>query len=371
MRRRVLFLANHRLGRSPGQRFRFEQYLSYLDRRGFDCDVSPMIPDEKSDRAVYSKGGYAAKARVLMNAIRIRTRDWWHADAYDIVFVYREALMVRSAIFERLFARSRARVIVDFDDAIWLPAVSDANRSLTWLKDPDKTRRVIECADMVFAGNRYLADFAARFCRCVHVVPTTIDTELFRPVLQPRPQDQPIEIGWTGSPTTVSYFRNARGVLTRLKQRFGDRITFKLIGDETYRDSELGIQGLPWRRETELEDLSTFDIGIMPLPDNPWTRGKCGFKALACMALALPTVASPVGVNVDIIEDGVNGFLAASEEEWFVKLTRLIEDPRLRESLGAKGRETVVARYSTVAHRDAYVDYFNSLLEKPPRKTNA
>lgn len=365
MRRRVLFLANHRLGRSPGQRFRFEQYLSYLDGHGFECHVSPLIPDEKSDHVVYSRGAITKKARVLLGGVAARARDWWHADDYDIVFVYREALMIGSSVFERLLARSKARIVFDFDDAIWLPAVSEPNRALSWLKNPNKTRRAIECADMVFAGNRYLADYASQFCDCVHVVPTTVDTELFRPLpRRQRPSDR-VEIGWTGSPTTLPHFEQARGVLRRLRQRFGDRLTFKVIGDERYRDEDLGIRGLAWQLKSELEDLSTFDIGIMPLPDTAWTRGKCGFKALACMALGLPTVASPVGVNTEIIEDGVNGFLAATDDEWVDKLSRLIVDTDLRDSLGAAGREKVVARYSTLSQRGVYVAHFNELLERP------
>jgi glycosyltransferase involved in cell wall biosynthesis len=323
------------------------------------------VADEQSDRILYSTGRPLGKTRIFLNSLMVRTQDWLRAADYDIVFIYREALMTRHLIFEQLFANARARIVFDFDDAIWLPAISDGNRRLGWLKNHDKTRRIIECADMVFAGNQYLATYASQFSDCVQIVPTTIDTNVFKPRPRNERADEPIEIGWTGSATTIEYFRLARGILRRLRDKYGDRVRFKVIGDQTYEDRELGIRGKAWKLASEVDDLGTLDIGIMPLPDTDWTRGKCGLKALAYMALAVPAVASPVGINTEIISDGVNGLLAKDEDEWVEKLSRLIEQPELRAALGQQGRETVVARYSTLSQQENYLMYFNEVLDAP------
>jgi len=128
-----------------------------------------------------------------------------------------------------------------------------------------------------------------------------------------------------------------------------------VIGDGRYRQPELGIQGVDWAAATEVRDLSEFDIGVMPLPDDEWARGKCGLKGLQYMALEIPTVMSPVGVNTEIIEDGRNGFLAAREDEWVEKLANLIESAGLRRELGQAARRTVEERYSVHSQRDRYV----------------
>jgi glycosyltransferase involved in cell wall biosynthesis len=261
-------------------------------------------------------------------------------------------------------------MIFDFDDAIWLPTVSSGNRTLAWLKNPAKTDELLRMADMVFAGNRYLADYASQFSDCVRIVPTTVDTDVFRPEARIPRRDGVVEIGWTGSRTTIDHFVYLVPTLVRIREKYGDRVRFKVIGDEVFRDDRLGLRGIPWRRETELDDLSTMDIGIMPLPDSPWTRGKCGFKGLTYMSLGIPAVLSPVGVNTEIVDDGINGFLADSEDQWVDRLSRLIEQPELRTAVGTRGRATVVARYSVASQKDRYVQYFREVLEGHARSTS-
>ncbi len=362
---RILFLANHRPNRSPSQRFRFEQYLPFLKARGFECHLSPLIRSAADDCVFYAQGRHVAKAGILARSVWTRLADWRQFDTYDIVFVHREALMTGQTVFERLLRRARPRVIFDFDDAIWLPAVSAGNRSLQWLKNPAKTPRLIAWADMVFAGNRFLADYASRYSRCVRIVPTTVDTDVFGPVRCESPPDRPVEIGWTGSPSTIEHLTHALPVLRRLRGKYGERIRFKVVGDASFRDEALGVQGVAWQSETEVRDLSTMDIGIMPLPDNEWTRGKCGFKGLTYMAMGLPTVMSPVGVNTDIVQDGINGCLAAGDEDWMDRLSALVDSPQLRARLGAAGRQTVVDRYSVTSQRATYVAHFAELLDRP------
>jgi glycosyltransferase involved in cell wall biosynthesis len=320
---RILFVTMHRPKRSPGQRFRFEQYIPYLRDNGFECDVSYLI-SEQDDRVLYAPHRYAAKFGILMKSIAVRLRDVLSAGRYDIIFVYREALMINTAIIERLLAASRAKLVFDFDDAIWIHRVSDANGKLAFLRaGPSKIPQILRRSDMVFVGNRYLADYASAYNDNVQVVPTTLDTATHAP--QPHPPRERVCIGWSGSPSTVSYIEDLTPVLARLKDRFGDRIYFKVMGDPRYDRPALGVKGLAWREETEVEDTAELDIGLMPLPDDSWTRGKCGFKALLYMSLAIAPVVSPIGVNADIVEEGVNGFIATTDDEWVAKLSMLVQ----------------------------------------------
>lgn len=363
---RVLFIASHRPERSPGQRFRFEQYLSALERDGWSYDHSHLVTAE-DDRILYSKGNYFEKARFVRRCHQLRQRDVERMNDYDVIFLYREALMTRSIRYELKFRRSRAKLIFDFDDSVWLPNVSDANRRWGWLKDASKTSKLIGLSDKVFAGNAYLAEYAERYNPRTVVIPTTIDTDEYQPKWNApvtRVDDGRVVIGWSGSITTIQHFKYAIPALTILKEKYGDRIAIRVIGDGSYAEPALGVQGLPWRKETELDDLRTMDIGIMPLPDDEWARGKCGLKGLQYMALGIPTLMSPVGVNSTIIRDGEDGQLATTTEDWVGKISRLIEDADLRQRMGRAARRTVEERYSLRAWQERYMQHYNELIAR-------
>jgi glycosyltransferase involved in cell wall biosynthesis len=363
---RILFIAAHRPNRSPSQRYRFEQYFEYFREKGYTCDLSWLLSD-KDDKGLYNPGVNGHKLYIFLKSVFIRSRDTFRASSYDIVFVQREAFMTGSVFFEKMMSRSSACFIYDFDDAIWHLDVSAANRKLSWLKKPEKTSELIEMADMVIAGNAYLANYAKQYNARVCTIPTTIDTCVFKPQKEKSPSEV-ICIGWSGSLTTIKHFEFAIPFLRKLKKKYGKRISFKVMGDETYVNEELDIQGIKWAPDREVSELASFDIGIMPLPDDEWVKGKCGLKGLSYMSLEVPTVMSDVGVNPEIIQDGKNGFLASSEEQWISKISFLIDSPELRLKMGKAGRETVVERYSVLSQRDEYIRIFDTLLAEKAEK---
>jgi glycosyltransferase involved in cell wall biosynthesis len=237
---------------------------------------------------------------------------------------------------------------------------SPGNKKWEWLKNPNKTRESIAQVHAVIAGNTYLADYARQFNPTVTIIPTTIDTDFHKPMPALRGKG-PVVIGWSGSISTIKHFEHALPVLTALKEKYGERIRIRVIGDAAYRHAALGVEARAWSAATEVEDLNGFDIGIMSLPDDEWAKGKCGLKGLSYMACGVPTVMSPVGVNSSIIAHGENGFLASTTDEWIARLSELIEEPALREKLGRAGRETVLQRYSVAANSAAYLKILNSL----------
>ena len=359
--KKILFIASHRKDRAPNQRFRFEQYISFFEKKGFQCIVSPLIATKDEDQLFYSPGNYLKKIPLGFRLGMRRVRDLWRASQFDIIFIVREAFFTGGTFFEQRLSRGKAKVIFDFDDAIWMNVISSNNRIFSWLKDGSKTKRIIARADLVFAGNDYLASYAHKHNKNVTIIPTTIDTDIYQPAYSA--SKNKIVIGWSGSVSTIEHFQFAVPALKLLKEKFGAKIEIKVIGDANFKNPELNIVGLPWRLETELEDLISIDIGIMPLPDDEWTWGKCGLKGLQYMALEIPTVMSPVGVNKEIIEDGVNGYLAGEVSEWVEKISRLIIDPSLRLHLGKNGRQTVINKYSVISQQQNYLDQFDALLK--------
>ncbi len=356
---RVLFIANHRKNRSPGQRFRFEQYIDYLSQSGFECEISFLL-SAKDDRFFYSTGNLIPKIVIYFKCLYKRFKDIKKAKNYDVIFIFREAFFTGTTFFERRVRRLPIKIIFDFDDSIWLPNVSPANKNLAWLKNYAKTSKIIKLSNLVITGNQYLANYAMQYNANVKIIPTTIDTSYHKQKKQKSKSDK-ICIGWTGTSTTLKHFEYILPVLIKIKEKYSNKVYFKMIGEEKYSNNTLAITSVKWDIATEIEDLSELDIGIMPLPNDEWAKGKCGFKGLQYMSLEIPAILSPVGVNAEIIQDGINGYLADTEEEWIRKISILIESEELREKLGKAGRQTVIEKYSVEANRQKYLDIFNDL----------
>ena len=171
-------------------------------------------------------------------------------------------------------------------------------------------------------------------------------------------------IGWSGSFSTIIHFEFIIDALKKIKNKYADKVHFKVIGDGTFSNKQLSIQGIPWKKNSEIKDLSAIDIGLMPLPDDEGTKGKCGLKGLQYMALGIPTIMSQVGVNTKIIQDGENGYLANTIDDWVEKISSLVDSFETRKSMGLKGRETVESFYSVEANKNSYLKAFNEVANK-------
>lgn len=360
---RILYIVQHRFNRSGGQRFRCEQYMPFLERAGFECVYSPLLENEQEDNDFYTPANYFKKLLLFLKAIVRRWKDVRRAKQFDIIFIYREAFMTGTTIFERLLKKSGAKIVFDFDDAIWNFDVSAGNRTLGWLKRPGKVNEIIALADLVLAGSRHLAEYARQFNSKVYVVPSTLDLDIYTFNIKARNNVTPLVIGWCGSVTTIKHFEMIIPVYKKLMRKYGSAIAFKVYGLPDYVNKELGIESTSFSPDTEVPVISSFDIGVMPLPDDKWTRGKCGMKGLQCMALGIPVVMQAVGANKEIICEGENGFLANNENEWIDKISMLIDSEDLRRKLGAKGRSTIEKGYSCQAINEMYVNLFQEALQ--------
>ncbi|HLF99955.1 MAG TPA: glycosyltransferase family 4 protein [Acidimicrobiia bacterium] len=349
---RVTFLVPYPADLAPGQRFRFEQWLRLLPPGSVDATIRPLF-SARAYAHLYEPGGHVRKSARTITALAGRVRDVVALGKPDVVFLYREAFPFGPPVLEWLVER-RVPVVYDFDDAIFLRSTSAANRAVGFLKMPSKTHRIVKGATTTTVGNTYLADFARRFHDSVQVIPTTLDTDIYKPP-EHRPPIERLKIGWSGSPTTAPHLATISNALRRVLAH--TPADLDVLGAPSFSlEDAPSVVARPWRRESERDDVGSFDIGLMPLPDDEWSRGKCGFKALLYMALGVPTIASPVGVNTEIIEHGVNGLLATTEEEWVEAIQTLLEDPDLRRRLSEAGRRTVVERFSGQVWAPRFLD---------------
>nr|WP_295371092.1 glycosyltransferase [uncultured Sphingosinicella sp.] len=344
---RLLVLAPKPQGLSPGQRFRLEQWAPHLAaHHGITLDFLPFESPGLT-RVLYKPGHQLEKAgRVAFDFAR-RAAAVVKARRYDGVIVYREAALIGPAFYERLLAWLNVPVFFDFDDAIWREGelAASANGIFQRLHFWGKTSTTCRLASAVLVGNEYLADYARERNDKVFILPTSIELPKY-PVQPELDYEEPFVICWTGSHSTLAHFERARAPLERLATM--RRIVVKIICNKRPERPIPGAENIfvAWSEEGEAEQIGASHVGIMPLPDNDYTRGKCGLKALQYMATGRPVVISPVGMNLELVQSGQNGFLADTDEEWIEALTRLADSRELRSRIGPAGRKTVEDRYS-------------------------
>ncbi|HEX8365541.1 MAG TPA: glycosyltransferase family 4 protein [Allosphingosinicella sp.] len=344
---RLMVLADKPKGVSPGQRFRLEQWGELTAaRHRIELDFFPFESPALTE-ILYKPGMRAKKARHLIADFLRRSAVVRRARDYDGIVIYRRAALLGPALYERMLAATGLPLFFDFDDTIWQESANadSVNGIFARLKFQGKTATICRLAAAVLPGNEFLAGYARRHNDNVHILPTSIDLAKYD--VQPEPKaDDPFVVCWTGSHTTLVNFETARTALERLAQR--RRLLVKVICNEPPRAPIAGAETayIPWREEGEAEAIGASHVGIMPLPDEPLARGKCGLKALQYMAVGRPAVVSPVGMNVDLVRHGENGFLASSDDEWVEILDRLAGSRELRERIGMAGRRTVEDGYS-------------------------
>jgi glycosyltransferase involved in cell wall biosynthesis len=322
-------------------RYRLLQYIPLLARAGHTVEVFPML-DDAYLRRLYASGR-RSRWQVARGYLR-RLGQLRVLRQFDLVLCDQEFFPYLPPLAERLAARCCKRLVVDYDDAAYFKY-----RHIPILRQ--RIPALMAQAEAVVVGNRHLADFAAQHCSNVHVIPTVVDIARYIPkqdysAVHRSSADEGVRLVWIGTPVTAAFLKELAPVLIALKAKHPE-LRLRLIGA-----GNAVLEWLPfaevvaWSEASEAQLLAECDIGLMPLPDNEFTRGKCGLKLIQYMAAGLPVVASPVGVNCEIVTPGREGFLASDSRQWFEALERLIVSAELRSQLGRNGRATVESRFS-------------------------
>jgi glycosyltransferase involved in cell wall biosynthesis len=332
----------YHLGTTPSQRYRIEQWRPHLAEAGIEVSLFPFACPELTS-LLQRPGHSVRKASLVLAACARSTRSAIRLPPGTPLLVHRAAWLAGPPLLERTLRRRGHRLVYDFDDAIFRLDAGPGNRALAWLKMPGKTATLCRISDHVVVGNSYLAEWASRYNPNVTVVPSSIDTDRYQPRSRPKPTGR-LVVGWMGSGTSQAYLEAFQPMLREFLRT--GLFELRVISDRPPRLGDVPSTWRPWTAAGEEGEVADFDIGIMPLLNDEWALGKCAMKALQYMAAGVPTVASAVGANREVIEHGTNGLLAATTEEWLFCLTALARDPDLRERIGQSGRATVVNGYS-------------------------
>jgi len=323
-------------------RQRFLQYQEELESNDIKLVIEPLLDNEYL-RNMF-KGSRTKKMIIIRSYIRRLKLLIFNKD-FDAIWVQYELFPYLPSIFEKLISLSGKPILYDFDDAIFHQYDNHSNLLFrTFLKR--KLDPLLKRSNSAICGNDYLQNWAKNHCANTHIVPTVVDTTKY--VHLKKDNSKEIVIGWIGSPSTWHYVEKIYKPLNQVFKVHNS--TILIVGSG--KDNLPGglFKFIDWSLESEINLIQSMDIGIMPLTEDLWSKGKCGYKLIQYMSCGLPVIASPVGVNKELVENGVNGFLANSEEEWIEFLDILIKDPELRLKMGAKGRERVKKFYSLKVH---------------------
>lgn len=328
-------------------RTRVFQYLPYLRKKDIECHII-AVEAEKYCQARLK----LAKINFLSKIIG-KFYSWWQilcftlrAAKYDVLFIQRVSL---SILLQKLIKKINANIIFDFDDALYL------NKNNSYIA---RFNNLLKESKYVIIENKFTRNYALEFNKNIFTIIGPIEVNHYLPRINNDFRSK-IVIGWIGSPATAVFIRPLYEVF-KVLTKMHSNLVIHFIGGSELRIDGINLVVKDWHPDTEVLDLQDFDIGIMPLPDDEWSRGKGGYKLLQYMSLAIPCVASPVGINTEIIKEGINGFLAVNEAEWLNKLSLLINDGELRGKLGRQGREIAKMNYSY----EASFPKFISVIEK-------
>lgn len=355
--KRILVICPHPVGYVPGQRLKYEQYFEDWRANGFDIDVSSFM-SENMQKIVYKKGHLFAKITGTIGGYFRKTADLSRIRQYDAVYLFLWATPFGPPLMEWMICKLARKLIYDIDDLVFLKNINHENKFLALLKGKEKPVFMMKNAGHVITCTPYLDAIAQQYNKHTTDISSTINTIAYVPVNN-YSNDHELVIGWSGSHSTSQYLYLLSDVLLELQKH----IPFKLLvmGDSGFNIPGLNIEAIAWKEEWEIATLQRMDVGVYPLPQNEeWVLGKSGLKALQYMALGIPTVATHVGCNDRVIENGKSGFLVSDQQEWLEKLKILFEQPPLRRKIGKEARQRVEKYFSVTANAPRYL----SILKK-------
>ena len=342
-----------------GQRFRIELWMRHLGERGIEVEYLPFASPALTS-VLYTSGRKFHKGRLMLECYFEQLQRVMRAARPDVVYIYREAALLGPAFIERLTRRWKAPIVYDIDEPIFIPYVSPRNGYFNRLKFFSKAHFLFEMSDHVLAVNQVIAHYAARYARRVSIIPMAVDTERYQPSLDAEPQDV-TRIAWVGTLTNQPNLELVAEPLRRLRATHPSQL--RVIADEPLSLPGVEVEFIPWAYDIEVPRLQQCQIGIVPVKPSVWSAWKFFFKLIQFMSLGIPVVATPTGSNLEIIKDGVNGFLADSADEWYERLRLLTEDANLRRSMGEAARETAKNHFGLAKQLETIENIFRDPLD--------
>lgn len=360
---RILGLSSYPI-EAAATRYRLAQFVEPLREKGIELEISPFL-DSRQFALLYQNSSLPQKVFSLAKPILKRLSEIAKVKKYDALFIQREAMFFGPAFFEWVFQKfGNLPMILDLDDATYISYTSPTYGKIgSFFKFFGKTDNLIERADAVVCGNRFIAEYVEKKGTKTVIVPTVADTEKFHPV--EKNNEIPI-LGWIGTHSTFPLLESIFPVLQKLAENH--EFVLKIVGSGRENVSLEGvkIENLKWNLERETVDFQSLDIGLYPIAVSnsaldEWLLGKSGFKAIQYLSVGIPYVVTPIGVCAEIGIENETHFSASNNEEWFDSLSKLLESKKNRQKMGDKGRNFALENYTVSRQTEKLIDLFFSL----------
>jgi glycosyltransferase involved in cell wall biosynthesis len=362
MKKIAAFVPNM-LGVSPGQRLRIEAWAKRLVDFGWDVEFYPF-EDKPLHDIIYAKGNNLSKAIGFIRCFLKQSKTVITKPKCDVVLIYREASLIGPAILERIIKTWNVPIVYDIDDPVFLPYNSPVNGIFSKLKFSKKTHHMFKFSNHVMSINGIIGNYAQKFNKNVTVIPNFVDINIYKPSARQEGAEnvKDIRIGWTGSVSTIQNLVRIQKPLQILQKKYGVKV--RLIANGETQIDGVELEQKAWSADMEVPFLQECDMGIVPLLDLEWNPWKFYLKTIQYMAVGLPVIAHKMGSNASVIENGVNGFVVETEEEWIEKLSLLIENPELRIKMGKEARKSAIEKYSTEVQMPRVAQVFNDVYKQ-------
>ena len=355
---KVLAIVPYHLDFCAGQRFRIEMWATELEKRGFEIEYLSFTNENLTD-VLYEQGKVAKKATLMLSAFVKQLKNTFRSTKPDLVFIYREAAIAGPAIIEKIVRRWDVPIVYDIDEPLFVPYKSPSSGHLNKLKFFSKVDELFKMSDAVFASSKPIADYAEKFNDNVHIVPMTVDMERYKPSETPKKENETPIIAWVGTRTNQPNVELAVPALRRLREKIDFKL--RIIADDPQDFDGLDVEFIQWTFEDEVRHLQESDIGIIPVMESVWSPWKFFFKTIQFLSLGMPVVGTATGSNLGIIEEGKNGFLVETENDWHDKMLILLENPEMRKEFGKNARVLVEERFDIEKQFDFVEEQFRQL----------
>lgn len=350
---KIVFYTNYSLIGSSS-RYRIYNYIDKYEKAGIECEVTYFWGDFYLKKIINQKNRLIKLLYLIFYypyCILKRYLAIFKAISCDIVHIERDFCPGVPPIGEFIISKIlKKKILFELDDAVYL-----SNRP------KGKTEKVMKMSKGIIAGNDILAEYSKSYCQNVIVIPTSINIDEYNKCKQQiRKNENKVIIGWIGTLSTMKYLEIVKTVLGNLGKKYDIQLNI-ICNREVQWNNGLKTNNIEWKLDTYISELCNFDIGIMPLYRNEWEEGKCGFKLIQYMGVGIPLVASPVGVNNELVKHSLNGYLAGNEDEWYTYLEKLIVDEKMRKSMGIMGNKVVYEKYTTTANVPKLIEFLKVL----------
>ncbi|MFQ5768972.1 MAG: glycosyltransferase family 4 protein [bacterium] len=336
---------------NAGTRYRVYKYLPYLDKENIQYTVCPPMPNWLFE-FLYQTRNLIKKVLYYLISFKIRFFQMLKVFNYDIIFIHQSLSYFGPPILEYFIAKLNNNIIFDIDDAHFAKPIFATGLGARF-HDRNRIAKLCKISRQVIVSVDYLKQYVEQFNPNVVVIPTSIDLERYTLKNYKTTKNQSVIIGWVGTASGLIYLQSLEEVFQKLSQLYD--VKLKIISSTAINLRDIHVIHCKWSLKNEISDLQSLDIGVMPLPNTEFEKGKGGFKLIQYMGVGVPVVCSPVGINAEIVQDGINGYLANTKSEWLNKLSLLIENENLREKIGKKGRESIQDKFTIDANASKFI----------------